>query len=88
MNYRMQEKFNVKFIFDSNVKGSKLSCDVCDHILTSQDDLRCGEQFGACYQCHLRIIQPNITKWNEGWRPPKITEERILPDLSFQEGDN
>lgn len=88
MTRRIIEKFNVKFVYDSNITGGKLSCDLCDHILTSVDDIALGEQFGVCYLCHLKIVQPNIQRWDAGWRPAKISEERILPDLSFVEDDN
>lgn len=88
MKHKVVEKFGIKFVYSTTPKNNKLSCDLCDHILTSIDDLRYGDQYGVCDLCHLKIVQPNLKKWVDGWRPAKILEERILPDLAFAEGDN
>jgi hypothetical protein len=49
--------------------GTSFGCPLCGVLFADQIDLMTFRQYGCCSECSYVWAQPNIEKWNDGWRP-------------------
>ena len=60
----------------NNLKG--LFCPVCDFAMIPEKDLSYVKRYGACFSCSTKWAEPDLEKWESGWRP---SEEELQPEL-------
>lgn len=46
-----------------------LYCPVCDIAMQSSDDAAYYRQKQCCQKCGMKWADPDLSKWNLGWRP-------------------
>ena len=65
------------------VQNVSLSCQICNRLNRTQDDLESCKEFNCCYKCALDFAHPDRERWASGWRPSKesvsTSIERRLP---------
>ena len=68
---------------DAEVDWVPLDCPVCNLTLRDRDDVRSYYRVECCRDCELHFVQPNMERWDAGWRPAKkeiISRRRDLRD--------
>ena len=58
--------------------GTPFGCPLCDVLFADQIDLMAFHQYGCCSECSYGWAQPNIEKWNDGWRPNKRSVQKTI----------
>ena len=58
--------------------GTPFACTLCDVLFADQIDLTAFHQYGCCSECSYIWAQPNIEKWNDGWRPNKSQVQKLF----------
>ena len=44
-------------------------CPLCKLSMRDLKDVQSYETYEACYTCKIEIIEPNLLRYNMGWRP-------------------
>ena len=60
-----------------------LECPLCNFLLRDQDDCMSYRKYSCCSDCSLQWAQPNLRKWNRGWRP----EEEEIKKLKLKKAN-
>ena len=53
----------------NNSSQHAIFCNLCDRLSASSLDYESKVNTGVCRDCDLKFAQPNMKKWNSGWRP-------------------
>lgn len=75
-----EEKNGLIIIRPANYKCDEKDCRVCGFALRDMQDINEHERNGCCTDCALYFRQPNIKKWESGWRPSRNEINRIIND--------
>ena len=54
-----------------------LDCPVCSFLIRNQEDCISYRKYSCCSGCSLQWAQPNIKKWELGWRPEEPEIRRL-----------
>lgn len=68
-NMIREEKNGLIIIRPANYKCDEKDCSICGFALRDMQDVYEHGQHGCCTDCSLYFRQPNIKKWENGWRP-------------------
>lgn len=60
---------------DTGADCVPLDCPICELALRDRDDIRAFYRVECCRTCEMHFVQPNMGKWDSGWRP---SEEEII----------
>ena len=52
-------------------KKIPLDCPHCGLAFSTREDVLSYKMFECCEECNLVHRNPNLEKWNSGWRPKK-----------------
>ena len=44
-------------------------CPICDSVMGNSTSVESYRRKGCCRSCEDDIVEKNMMKWNEGWRP-------------------
>ena len=58
-------------IQDEDFMPIPMFCDVCDFIISSNDDIKSHTEYKCCHNCFLSFAESRKEDWNRGWRPDK-----------------
>jgi hypothetical protein len=50
-------------------EAQPLFCPMCESIMRSSYDDEAYKKFSCCDECSNTWVYPNLSRWNEGWRP-------------------
>ena len=73
-----EEKNGLIIIKPTNYKCDEKDCNICGFALRDMQDVYEHAQHGCCTDCSLYFRQPNIKKWDNGWRPSRKKVESII----------
>lgn len=59
-----------------------LSCDVCEYLMTTRDDVEAYLEFKCCNHCAMTWAHPRRDEWKNGWRPTDSDVEKALANRS------
>ena len=72
---RVHEKGFLISESNDEIEWVPLDCPICGLSLRDRDDVRSFYRVECCRDCEMYFAQPNMKKWNDGWRP---SEEEII----------
>ena len=73
-----EEKNGLIIIRPANYICDEKDCNICGFALRDMQDVREHNMHGCCTDCSLYFRQPNIKKWDNGWRPSRKEIDRII----------
>ena len=59
----------MRFVRPIESKTYKLSCPICNNIISTSEDMESVKQNDACEECYLIYYYKNKDAWEKGWRP-------------------
>ena len=69
----MSSTFNrlskISVIVDAEKPRSPLWCPICGEAMSSSIDVESFDRVSSCRLCEDEIVERNMAKWKEGWRP-------------------
>jgi len=60
-----------------------LSCEVCDYLLITKEDIESSRSNQCCEYCWLQFGEMNREDWASGWRPDPETIDRYKQERSI-----
>lgn len=64
-------------IISKNLNFVPLECPTCHLLMSDNRDSTSYLTFGCCDDCFMKVVQPNMEKWKNGWRPSKEDQKLI-----------
>tara|TARA_E500000331_G_scaffold350072_1_gene394345 strand:- start:601 stop:873 length:273 start_codon:yes stop_codon:yes gene_type:complete len=52
-----------------------LDCPVCNLSIRDQQDIMSYSTYQCCTECKITWVEPNLAKWQSGWRP---SEDKLV----------
>lgn len=67
----------IAIIKPKNFKKGKISCGICDFILTNSLDIISSDTYDCCEECRIKWVEARKDEYRLGWRPTaeEISEE-------------
>lgn len=62
-------KNNVVFKMPKDAEMIKISCSVCNELISTMEDISAAKECDCCTTCKDIYYIPNKEKWINGWRP-------------------
>lgn len=63
---------NVKYIKPINDELINIFCEICNNVISQQNDVESMRNNNCCSECFLTYYYTNKEKWQKGWRPNKV----------------
>jgi hypothetical protein len=73
-----EEKNGLIIIRPANYICDEKDCSICGFALRDMQDVQEHSMHGCCTDCSLYFRQPNIKKWDKGWRPSRKEIDSII----------
>lgn len=87
MSSTFNRRTKISVIVDAESPRVPLWCPICKEAMASSLDIESHDRVGACRLCEDEIVEKNMLKWQEGWRPSEddIAAVRKQRSYSLQE---
>lgn len=67
---------NIEVVDNTDEETTPVSCPVCNNLFVDNVDIESYRNFSCCEDCQLTYYYPNKEKWNKGWRPDIIIDDK------------
>ena len=82
-----EEKNGLIIIRPANYICDEKDCSICGFALRDMQDVQEHNLHGCCTDCSLYFRQPNIKKWDKGWRPSRKEIDSIINNRETGDSD-
>lgn len=82
-----EEKNGLIIIKPANYICDEKDCSICGFALRDMQDVQEHNMHGCCTDCSLYFRQPNIKKWDKGWRPSRKEIDSIINNRETGDSD-
>ena len=82
MSSTFNRRTKISVMVDAEKPRAPLWCPICSEAMASSIDVESHDRVGTCRLCEDEVVERNMLKWKEGWRPNEADIQSVRNERS------